>query len=220
MKNMIRTFFVCLVVMVVASCANMPKRNMDPSMLVIPSRYTIVQMAFDLARMRPITLVAYDKGRGSDKLLMHIWNPSLQEWVAIGMSEFSAGNLTEPRSSRVHVLGAREDLPEGIMQAAQWCPVVEQIDSLNIATILNSLHTSMQFSGSEWNKLAKRHNLSLEDRNWERRRYGKYGKPGSEGSVSVPMPSEEIVEEIVIEPMPPVNMGEEAAPQMVMPEDK
>jgi hypothetical protein len=218
MKKIFRTLMLCLVVMMVASCANMPKRNLDPSMLVIPSRYTIVQLAFDVARLRPVTLVAYDKGSASDELMLHIWNPGLQEWVKIGMDEFSSGNLTNPMAKRVHVLGADADLPVGILEAAQWCPVVKQIDSLTISTIINSLNSDMRFSSSEWRGIAKRHKLTVEDRNSDRRRYGRYGKPGAEHEV--PMPEEEIIEEIGGEPMPPVSQDEEIPLPLINPADK
>ena len=220
MKRLFRTFVLCLVVIVAASCANLPKRNMDASVLVIPSRYTIVQFAFDMTRLRPVTLVAYDNA--GDSLLLHVWNPSLQEWVRIDMDEYASGNITSPVAARVHLLGSNQDLPSGMVAASQWASVVEQIDTLNIATIVNTLDKHMRFSNSEWKGLAKRHNLTIEDANRDRRKYGKYGKPGEKPSV--PMPAEEITEEIISEPMPMPTVTEEAPspalPPMINPEDK
>ncbi len=216
MKKILRTFVLCLVVMMAASCANLPKRNMDSSVMVIPSRYTIVQFAFDLTRLRPITLVAYDNGGAS--LLLHVWNPSLQEWVRIDMDEYASGNLTTPAANRVHLLGTNEGIPAGMMDASQWAAVVDQIDSLNIATIVNSLDKHMKFSSSEWKSLAKKHKLTIKDANRDRRRYGRYGKRGED--VSIPMPEEEMTEELIVEPMPPAGEAAPELPPMIQPEDK
>lgn len=198
--------YIILLAVLAASCAYVPKKNMSPSVLVIPSRYTIVQLAFDIARLRPVTMVAYDND--NNDVLMHVWNQKLQEWVKTDMDEYASGSLVEPAPGYISVLGSDADMPAGLVDASQWCPVVEHISSLNIMSVINKLDEKMKFSKSEWKWLAERHDLKIKDFNWERRRYGKYGPP--DGKARTPMPEEEIAEELKDEPMPELDVGEEA----------
>lgn len=222
MKKLVRSILLCLAVVSVVSCAYLPSRNLDPVVLVVPSRYTIVQLAFDIARLRPVTLVAYDK-LGSESLI-HVWNPQLQEWAKIGMDEYSAGSFVVSRPKRMYILGSESDLPEGMTGASTWCPVVKEVSPLDVVTVVNALHEDMSFSQGEWKWLAKRHGLKFKDLNYERRRYGKYGKPGSESEVSMPDGIEEMENEPVSGNVPSSldegNSGDASIPALVAPEDK
>jgi hypothetical protein len=54
-----------------------------------------------------------------------------------------------------------------------------RIASLTPVDLLNELNRDLAFTPMEWRWLAKRYGLTLTDLNAERRRYGKYGPPGS-----------------------------------------
>ena len=58
------------------------------------------------------------------------------------------------------------------------CPDAKRLPKLNPVDLANGMNEVMEFSGHEWRWLADRYKLTLNDRNWERRRYGRYGKPG------------------------------------------
>ena len=80
--------------------------------------------------------------------------------------------------------------------------------------IVNDWHKHMLFSAQEWEWIAKRHGLKLKDTNWERRKYGRYGKPGEKkASVGVPMPAG-IDEMAVDEPMPVIPVSAVIAAEM------
>lgn len=203
MKRLIRVLIPCLALLVLVSCAYIPKRNRDASVLVVPARYAMVQFAFDVARIRPVTLVAYDKGREPGSVLMHVWNPNLREWTQIDMAEYRSGSFAMLAPKRVHILGSHQTgLPSGLIESSNWAPVVSAVPSLNLMDIVNDLDTYMLFTGKEWRWIAQRHGLKIEDGNVERRKYGRYGKPGEKKS-GVPMPSE-MDEMSIYEPMPVV----------------
>ena len=62
-------------------------------------------------------------------------------------------------------------------------------------TLVNSLDHIFDFSSREWKWLAKEHQLELKDLNSDRRKYGRFGKPGEEQTV--PMPGRTEVESTV-----------------------
>ena len=63
-----------------ATTARAAKRD---AVIVMPGRYTVVQFAFDVARIRPVELVAYDKGVGDEPLLLHVWDAAAADWKPI-----------------------------------------------------------------------------------------------------------------------------------------
>jgi len=170
-------------------------------LLVIPARYTVVQFAFDIARMRSVYLAAYDTEGKDDSLVLHVWDSEAREWVRTNLDEYRSGAifLTKPKS--VVIVGTGERVPAGIGEASSWGGKVRQVSTLGIADMANALHAELSFDAAEWRWLARRYGLKLQDRNAERRRYGRYGPPGSRRE----RPVQKNVEEDVVMPRPVVE---------------
>lgn len=156
------------------------------TVLVVPNRYTIVQLAFNMAQMRTVKLIAYEKVRKTGELLMHIWSPMSREWLKTDIKEYGTGTLIAGPVERVIVIGGQQTFPTDLVTASSWCEQVESLDSLDIVTLLNALNTHFAFTPREWRRLAKLYGLKLRDKNEERRRYGRYGKPGEKRDHPVP----------------------------------
>ena len=156
------------------------------TVLVIPARYTVVQLAFDVAYLRPVALLAYDSDDAGEPLL-HRWSTAAGDWIETDMDACKAGTATSCSPGRVVVLASGTNgLPASLAEAAgAWCDDVTVIPSLRSLTVLNTLHDDMKFSAREWKWLAGRHGLTLKDLNAERRRYGRYGKPGAKKTAPV-----------------------------------
>jgi len=176
--------FFLTVLLAVSPCANADIEG--ATVLVVPNRYTIVQFAFSMAQMRNVELVAYEEVRKTGEMLMHVWNPVNREWLKTDIKEYSAGTLIRGPVSRIAVIGAENTFPAELVKASSWCKQVEAIESLSIVPLVKAFDAYFTFTPREWKRLAKQYGFQLKDKNEERRRYGRYGKPGEERKRPVP----------------------------------
>jgi len=179
-----------------------------PTWLVIPARYTIVQLGVDMADMRDVELVSYFGDAATADPPMHVWDGDAGSWVRTGIGEYSSGAIPAADPAAIILVGGDKDLPGAIVRGSSWCESVGRIPTLNLATVINSLNEKLRFTPNEWRWLARRYGLKLKDQNAERRRYGKYGKPGERRRSPMPRPEPE--EETLV-PVP-VDSDSVAAP--------
>ncbi len=177
MKTM-RTFFLALL-LVAGTGITVNAGSKDHAVIVMPVRYTVVQFAFDVARIRPVELLAYDKGTGDEPLLLHVWDAAAGNWKPADLDTYQDGSLFAKPPKRVFLVGDKASLPAELTAAPAWAKDVTPIASLKVLDMANTMDGELNFSGREWKKLAARHNLELVDENADKRRYGRYGKPGT-----------------------------------------
>lgn len=156
------------------------------TLIVIPARYTIVQIAFDIVGMRSVSLVAYDNRADSPSPVMHVWDADGNEWVQTSINGYRSADIFKVVPQRIILVGSNEDVPAPLLEAPSWCSDVKRIPTLNMKTLVNELDKSLKFTPREWKRLAERHGLKLRDLNAERRRYGRYGKPGLRKNADLP----------------------------------
>jgi hypothetical protein len=176
MKKIQSLFLALLLIAGLGSTAH-AGRN-DRTLIVMPVRYTVVQFAFDVARMRPVQLLAYDRGTGDEPLLLHVWDAATKKWAPADITAYQNGSLFTATPKRTFLVGGEADLPADLA-APGWAKDVTPIPSLKVLDMANTMNKDMKFSRREWKKLASRHNLDLVEENHEERRYGRYGKPGT-----------------------------------------
>lgn len=146
------------------------------TVLVVPSRYTVLQFAFDIDSLRDVSLVAYEPGAGTAGPTLHVWDKGVGDWVRMAVPDFEAAVGLPEQVAGVCVVG--ETVPEVLAKAPSWGVSYELVPSLDLSVLANSLHKTMSFSDREWRWLSSRYDLRLEDRNRDRRRFGKYGRDG------------------------------------------
>lgn len=145
------------------------------TMLVVPARYSIVQLAFDVLRHRSLVLVSYRGQAGGASPLLHAWNG--QEWVYVTMEDYREARFLEHMPARAILVGDAQILPESLVEASAWCPSVMSVPEMDRASLVNSLGRILKFSNAEWRWFAARYNLSLTDLNVERRKDSWYDHP-------------------------------------------
>ena len=174
--------------------------NSDASMLlVVPSRYTIVQLAFDMAKIRPMAIVAYDDSPTSKVSRLHVWDATVQDWLRMEFSEFKSASFIRAPPKDLLVIG--NDIA-GLGDAASWASTKKRISTFSIVTVVNTLDEILSFSNSEWKTLARKYDLKLKDQNDERRRLGRWGRSGHEQPPAATAP------ETVLPPPPPPKLDE------------
>lgn len=190
----------------------LPAREAKPQpWIVLPARYAIVQLGFDVASLRPLTLISYAAGKTADDPAMHVWDTAARQWTPVSVGEYRSAQVPGPLASGIVLVGGDTDLPVAIKEGSSWSDSVRRVQTLNVATILNTLNEELKFSPKEWKWLARRYRIKLKDLNRDRRRWGKYGKPGSRRGAPTPvMPTEDELTPEEIEPEERAPMPEPA----------
>jgi hypothetical protein len=145
--------------------------------LVVPARQTVIQLAFDIAALRDVALVAYDSDDDAKQPILHVWRENAHEWQRLTIDEYNVGTFCSDTPEEMILVGSDADLPAIVISGARQASKVTRIDSLDLVQIVNTLDKSMHFSKHEWKVLAERHDLKIRDLNSERRRWGRYGRP-------------------------------------------
>ncbi len=178
LKNKIKIVVVLLVALTTTCGSSLyAARSYSSDVLVVPSRFTIIQLAFDVAALRDVSLIAYESSNGDEEPVLHVWNKTSSSWENLTIDEYSIGSFLATTPREMILIGSDKDLPASLISGASQAKRVTRIDSLNVAPVINELNKSMKFSQQEWKVLAERHGLQIKDRNEERRRWGRYGDP-------------------------------------------
>lgn len=228
MKNLFR-FTSALSIMVFAVQAFAGSAT-PSTILVIPARARMVQLAFQVAAVKDAGLVCYDNNAVAKDLLIHVWNG--HEWIRITADEYTSGAFMSGTAKDVFILGPATTIPSVMMVDPTWGKTTHRIAELDSATILNELGNVINFSSRQWKWLAEKNGMILTDKNAERRRYGRWGKSGVDAS-SIPRPaalapattdairmppSEPIVEPVPVTTVqPPAPAPAPIAPQILTP---
>ena len=174
------------------------------TIIVMPARRRMIELAGQIAKIKDVGLVAYNNRSMSAEPLIHIWNGT--EWLPIDVAGYKAGNFMSGEPKHLILLGDSSTLPEALSANPTWCANVQRLTTLGTSPLLNELDKTLKFTTRQWKWLAQLNGLVLTDKNVERRRYGRWGAPGNETEPAKPKPGTDIV-------MPPAPLQSE--PQAV-----
>jgi len=129
----------------------------DAVLLVAPRRYTVMQVAFDVARRYPTVLVSYQNA--GDALALHVWDGT--SWLPLTVSDYQSGSFLATYPARVFLVGGDDILPVETRKVSGWCDSVAQVPALDTAGLVNGIGTILPFTPADWRWFAGRYNLSL-----------------------------------------------------------
>jgi len=178
------------------------------TVLVIPARQRVVTLVQDVYKLRTLSVVCYQGAVDAAEPLIHKWDGNA--WQKVTIDDFRA---TLPE--RVVLVGNAKSLPAALVDAASRCENTSKIETFDTTTITAELAKLLDFNTREISWLAKRNALTVVDKNEDRRRYGRYGKPGSERA---PVATERTTPETVIIPPEPEIEPVEPVGSMIEPE--
>lgn len=145
------------------------------TMVVVPARYSVLQVSFDLLRKRDAVLVSYQGDATTADPLLHAWNG--QEWVHVTSESFAQAGFLQVKPSQVVLVGDEALLPRTLIDGASWSPQVLNIPSIDTATLVNAFGKLFAFRRGDWAWFAARYNLDLSDLNAARRNSSWYDRP-------------------------------------------
>jgi hypothetical protein len=184
-------------------------------LFVVPARYSVLQVMFDIVKLRPSGLVSYQGGATTERPGLHAWNG--QEWVRIGLDSLRDGSFAEVKPARIILVGDAETLSPVLVDAAQQLsPVVMNWTGMDNASIVNSAGKLHKFTSREWSWIASRYNMQIRDSNTDRRRDSWYyhDHPELRGGTPIRKPADWSAPQA---PQPAAPAPAAAAPQPAAP---
>lgn len=155
-----------LLVLAASVCEATPRRGL--TLLVVPSRYSIMQIGFDTVRRFGVALVSYQGDASSENPDLFAWNG--MEWVKITLQEYADCSFMQAAPTRTVLVGDEDLLPPMLFAYAEgWSVEVLDVPSVRTADIVNSFSKIFSFRKRDWEWFARRYNLELDDLNSERR---------------------------------------------------
>lgn len=128
-------------------------------LLVTPARYSVMQVAFDVARRFPAVLVSY-QGTAEEPVL-HVWNG--YEWMPLALADYQSGAFLQSYPARAIFLGDDALLPAGLRAINSWCSQSTQIPGLGNHELVNGIGGYLPFTPADWRWFAGRYNLTLKN---------------------------------------------------------
>lgn len=165
------------------------------SIMVVPARKRMVQLAFEISRGHQIGLITYNNSPSLNAPLLHAWTG--HDWIQISMDDYVEGRFMSGDPKHVFLLGDASTLPARMQSGPSWYKDLYRITTLDTAAIINKMGNVLNFSAREWKSLAALFEMKIEDQSIERRRYGRWGAPGKEKDLN---PSK--LENITLPPAP------------------
>ena len=166
----------------------------EATLVVVPARYRMIQLAFDLAALRDTAVVSYRWERKATPPEFYRWAGT--EWVALPVDAYA-----KMAAGPVIIVGI--DVPPAVLavSAATAKPLV--LATFDMAELVNQIDKVLRFTPAEWKWLAARYDLVLTDSNAERRHYGRYGSPAGKQQAE----SDLVIKEADVV-LPPVSKDE------------
>lgn len=156
----------CLAVAVLALCmtgnifAGAPEPH-SLTLLVVPQRFNLVQVSFDVIDRRPVALVSYKGDGETEPLVLHAWTGD--RWLPIPLADYRGGEFLVQQPARIVLVGDNRLLSEELVRASDWGPLLMSINTVEADEFLNSIGRILEFSSSEWRWFARRYNMEMED---------------------------------------------------------
>ena len=146
------------------------------SLVVVPDRYSVLQIGFDLIAREPAVLCSYQGQADTADPTIYAWNGA--EWVYVSLKDFREVNFLQKMPDRVILVGDDKTLPTALAEAAGWAKQVDRVTRLSTSDLINDFGRILKFSGSDWKWYAARYNLKLTDESEPLRKASWYDQPG------------------------------------------
>ena len=174
-KNINKIMSMALLFCLCMTSPGMAPKNDHVNLLVVPARYSVLQVAFDVADSYPTVLVSYQGGQDGRDPLLYAWNGT--EWVFVTLDDYARARFLQIMPSRIILVGGDDLMPQSLVEASNWGSMVVNVPSVDTATLINSLANIYGFSSRDWRWFAVRYNLDLIDLNEEQRKDSWYDHP-------------------------------------------
>ncbi len=164
MKWMKHGFFGAFLFGILASAlthADLPGKS-DLTLLVVPARFNVLQVCFDVIEYRKqIILLSYQGEPGKHVPVIYAWKKD--EWVYISLDDYADADFLKIKPDYAVIVGGSDLLPHELEVVAEWCPNVLKVPVAETTELINAMGEVFSFSRYEWTWFAKRYKRELRD---------------------------------------------------------
>jgi hypothetical protein len=160
-----------------SSASLRPKHTQETTLVIVPARPRMVQLATDLAGMRPVVVLSCRGGANAADPLLFVWTNGA--WQYVSPDDFRERRFVSEWPHQVIVIGENHALPALLEDEAAWGADVTRLKTVVLADLINGMDPVFHFTDSEWKWLAQRYGLNLTDINEPRREFNPYDIPRS-----------------------------------------
>jgi hypothetical protein len=150
--------------------------NSGTTLFIVPARYSVLQVMFDVLRRREALLMSYQgEPDGADPVL-HAWNGL--EWLPVTLDDYREAQFLSVRPARVVLVGDAGVLPVSLATgAAQWGSRVLNVERMDSSSLVNAAGRLLGFTDADWKWFAARYKMQLTDVESERRNQSWFDQP-------------------------------------------
>lgn len=142
------------------------------TLLVVPARQRMIQLAFDMQSLRRAEVVAWRATANPESPELNHWNG--KSWDPITLSQFQKGDGFARQPQKVIFMGL--ETPSSLVEL-QDLPGVARFETFDPAVLVNNLDAFYAFTPGEWRLLSKRYGFMLKDMNERVRQQNRYANP-------------------------------------------
>ncbi|MBU0714299.1 MAG: hypothetical protein KJ964_02950 [Verrucomicrobia bacterium] len=151
--------------------------NQETTLVIVPARPRMVQLAFDLADMRPVVVLSCRGDARAANPLLFVWTNGA--WQYVSPDDFRERRFVSEWPRQIIMIGDDHALPALLEDEAAWGADVTRLKTLSLADLINGMDPVFHFTDREWKWLARRYDLNLTDINAPRREFNPYDIPRS-----------------------------------------
>lgn len=132
------------------------------SLLLVPAQPNMVQVARDMSDAGKSMMMTYSPDAPADSPFLHIWDGA--RWLPVSVERFSTGSFLANKASRLVVVGDETERTAVLIERSMgWCPEVLHMQTGNVTELINQLGKVYGFSRADWEWIAQRYQLKMED---------------------------------------------------------
>jgi hypothetical protein len=142
------------------------------TLLVVPARQRMIQIAFDMQSLRRAEVVSWRVTADPEAPELNYWNGT--SWDPITLEQFQKSSNLASKPQKVIFMGL--DIP-AVLAEMPDLPGVARFETYDPAVLVNNLDAFYAFSPGEWRLLSVRYNFVLRDVNERVRQQNRYNRP-------------------------------------------
>jgi len=149
----------------------------ETTLVIVPARPRMVQLAMDMADLRPVVVLSFRGNAHAADPLMFVWTHGA--WQYVSPDDFRARRFIAEWPRQVVMIGDDQAIPALLEHETAWGADVTRLKTLLVSNLINGMDPVFHFTDREWKWLAQRYGLNLTDINAPRREFNPYDIPRS-----------------------------------------
>ncbi|MFO7535626.1 MAG: hypothetical protein R6X19_08095 [Kiritimatiellia bacterium] len=150
----------------------LPAAQPASTLLVVPARLRMVQLAFDMQSLRNAEVVSWRVTEDPEAPELNYWTG--REWRPLTLAEFRSGARLARKPQKVIFMGLETP---AVLEESTDFPPIARFETFDPAMLVNNLDAFYSFSAGEWKLLSKRYGFMLRDVNARVREQNRYATP-------------------------------------------